>query len=315
MSAADPPPLYREWGCGYASLAYFGGLLTLGFLADVAIGGALAHLLGWIVAAVVVLGLDLLVIHATRDNKTLDVTADEIRIGDEAIARTDIVAVAEGLDPAVPVLGWRSGMPRKRPGVLVRTRDDRRVVVPTRRPEQVLRVLDPDASNAHDTSDAESEVEIRPAGLEDVPLLAEIDERADTLFRIAGYDLPAVEMDDGTAAAEVFVAGRPPIAFARLDVVDGLAHLTEIAVLPGSMRRGLGGRLLERACDWAREQGYSAITLTTYADVPWNGPMYARRGWLEVDEPTPGLARIRDAEVANGLDAVGRRIVMRRALA
>jgi hypothetical protein len=48
--------------------------------------------------------------------------------------------------------------------------------------------------------------------------------------------------------------------------------------------------------------------------VPWNGPYYAKRGFMEVADPSPGLRAVRDQERGVGLDAVGRRIVMRRAL-
>jgi GNAT superfamily N-acetyltransferase len=80
------------------------------------------------------------------------------------------------------------------------------------------------------------------------------------------------------------------------------------------MRQGIGSALVERACEWARAHDYPAITLTTYADVPWNGPYYAKRGFMEVADPSPGLRAVRDQERGVGLDAVGRRIVMRRAL-
>jgi GNAT superfamily N-acetyltransferase len=88
----------------------------------------------------------------------------------------------------------------------------------------------------------------------------------------------------------------------------------ELAVIPRWMRQGIGTALLERACEWGRARGYPAITLTTYADVPWNAPWYARRGFVEVTDLGPGLAAERAHEAELGLDAVGPRIVMRRDL-
>ena len=57
------------------------------------------------------------------------------------------------------------------------------------------------------------------------------------------------------------------------------------------------------------------MTLTTFAEVPWNAPYYARLGFtiLATDQLTPGLRRIRDHEVARGLDAWPR-VAMRRPL-
>ena len=115
-------------------------------------------------------------------------------------------------------------------------------------------------------------------------------------------------------AAVVLVAGRPAVGFARVDVVDGLAHLEQLGVLPEDTRMGIGGELVEAACRWAADQGLRAITLITFADVPWNAPFYAARGFREIDELTPGLAELRDWERDLGLDRVGRRVVMRRDL-
>lgn len=53
----------------------------------------------------------------------------------------------------------------------------------------------------------------------------------------------------------------------------------------------------------AREDGLTALTLTTFTDVPWNAPYYARLGFraLSESELTPGLRRIRAEEAAHGL--------------
>ena len=64
--------------------------------------------------------------------------------------------------------------------------------------------------------------------------------------------------------------------------------------------------LLDAACAWARDNGYRAITLTTYADVAWNAPFYSARGFVELTELTPELVEIRDWERDVGLDDVGR---------
>jgi GNAT superfamily N-acetyltransferase len=304
---------YREPGRGFRSVAYWIVLLGAGFALDLKLGGGPAHLPGWIGATVIIVGLDLLVVHAARSTKTLTLTADEIRIGDEAIPRTDITAASEGGDPELPVLGWLTGMPRGVKAVTLRLTEDREALVPTRHPALLLRAL-----GLGEADRLGARIEIRAADEDDLLLLDEIDERADTLFRVSGYALPEIALEDAvgpvTSAAAVFVAGRPPVAFARLDVLDGCAHLAAIAVLPGSMKQGLGSALIERACGWARDAGHPAITLTTYADIAWNGPMYARLGWVEVSDPSPALLAIRARERELGLDDVGRRCVMRREL-
>jgi GNAT superfamily N-acetyltransferase len=147
--------------------------------------------------------------------------------------------------------------------------------------------------------------------------LAEVEERASTVFRVAGYPLPPdLPISDyrQVPAEAIFVLGNPPVGFARVDEVDGNAHLEELDVLPARMRRGVGGALVEHVCTWAASRGYRAVTLCTFRDVPWNGPFYAKHGFREVDELTPGLVALREAEAAVGLDAVGTRVVMRREL-
>jgi hypothetical protein len=70
--------------------------------------------------------------------------------------------------------------------------------------------------------------------------------------------------------------------------------------------------LVAAVCDWARFQGYGAVTLTTFRDVAWNGPFYARMGFGVLDDLTPGLQAIRDHERAIGDDDLGPRIAMRK---
>lgn len=67
--------------------------------------------------------------------------------------------------------------------------------------------------------------------------------------------------------------------------------------------QGVGRRLLRQVIDAARQMGGRELTLTTFAEVPWNAPFYARIGFEVVDE---GLldARLRGIlakELAHGL--------------
>lgn len=95
-----------------------------------------------------------------------------------------------------------------------------------------------------------------------------------------------------------------PIAYLLAAVVDGSAHLEQVSVRADRIGRGIGRALLEHLVLWARDRGFKAVTLTTYVEVPWNGPYYVRRGFrfLALEEETPGLRRIREEEIAHGLD-------------
>jgi GNAT superfamily N-acetyltransferase len=158
-------------------------------------------------------------------------------------------------------------------------------------------------------------MEIRSAEPADLVHIGAIDVAGDALFAAIGYQpLPqSDEPEDHCDAAVLLVAGRPPVGFAAVTVIDGLAHLAQVSVLPAFGRRGIGGALVEQACRWAVGAGHQAVTLNTFREVPWNAPFYARLGFREV-APSGELRALRDAERRIGLDALGPRITMRREL-
>ena len=80
-------------------------------------------------------------------------------------------------------------------------------------------------------------------------------------------------------------------------------HLHELDVHPDHARQGLGRRLIATVADWARASGATALTLTTFDDVPWNGPYYTRLGFrtLDLADLSPGLQAVRQAEAEAGL--------------
>jgi GNAT superfamily N-acetyltransferase len=122
--------------------------------------------------------------------------------------------------------------------------------------------------------------------------------------------------DRGELPVAAFVAGEPPVGFVWVVLVCGEAHIEELAVLPSHGRRGIGRSLVEAACGWAEAAGYRRVSLCTFRDVPWNGPFYRSAGFSELAEADwcPELAEIRAAEQASGLDELGPRVVMVRAL-
>jgi GNAT superfamily N-acetyltransferase len=302
---------YYEPARSYAAIWFVVAFFAAGMTLDAVLGGVVTHLIGWAIAFALVAGAFWLVIYAARSEKSLVLNSDELRIGDEALARDDLVAVAEGADDTdLQVLGWPGGRPRGVKAVTVRLVDGLDVVIPTRFPDRLLAALDIGSVTSGRRQD------VRTPARSEYPLLVEVDERAEALFRMAGFELPPVpySIDDLARAKAVFVAGRPPVGFVHIDEVDGLAHVAEIAVIPKWMRQGIGTQLLDRACEWARAHDYPAITLITYADVSWNAPFYAARGFVELSELTPGLVALREREADLGLDEIGRRIAMRRNL-
>ena len=60
-------------------------------------------------------------------------------------------------------------------------------------------------------------------------------------------------------------------------------HIEELSVDRGQQGRGLGRRLIAAVEAWATGEGVAALTLTTFSDVPWNAPFYARLGFKRLD--------------------------------
>jgi len=162
---------------------------------------------------------------------------------------------------------------------------------------------------------------VRPAADDELAGLAEVEKASEAPFIEAGMILPAeyVTEDDLRKCAVVLVAPGPsgtPVGFASVEALDGAAHLAQLSVDAEFGRRGIGRGLLAAVIGWARRGGLPAVTLTTYRDVPWNGPFYRRYGFVDLDESelTPGLRAHRDQEIAMGLDKFGPRVAMRRSL-
>ena len=154
---------------------------------------------------------------------------------------------------------------------------------------------------------------IRLARPEDLPALVDIEREAGELFRDIG--MTAIAEDDPGSVAEltpyaeagrawVAVDGDRPVAYLIAEVVDGHAHVEQVSVRPSHARRGLGRALIDTLAGWAEARGLAALTLTTFADVPWNAPYYARLRFrvLADDEIGDGLRAIRRVETARGLD-------------
>ena len=66
--------------------------------------------------------------------------------------------------------------------------------------------------------------------------------------------------------------------------------------------------------DRARSEGHDALTLSTYAEVPWNAPYYRAHGFEVVERPGPLLRRLQEKEEQMGLMRYGSRVVMSIAL-
>jgi GNAT superfamily N-acetyltransferase len=163
---------------------------------------------------------------------------------------------------------------------------------------------------------------VRPSREADLVALAAIERSAAALFE--GMDLAPGVFEDVTTLADfesahaagwLWVATGPgavPVGFAFVEPLDGGAHLDELDVHPDHGRRGVGAALVRTVCAAAAERGLPYVTLTTFRDVAWNAPFYAKLGFraLAPGELSPELEELVREEDARGLPAESR-VVMR----
>jgi GNAT superfamily N-acetyltransferase len=168
---------------------------------------------------------------------------------------------------------------------------------------------------------------IRLSRRSEVGALPDIEQQANQLFasHAGELGLRSDQVPELSSVAELLIAnddGRLWVAaddqgqivgFALVVELGLFAHLEEMDVLPAHGRQGLGSALLEAVCSWAYSRGFSAVTLSTFRDVAWNAPFYARRGFsvLPPEELPPELLEVVQRESKIGLRS-DLRVIMQR---
>lgn len=90
------------------------------------------------------------------------------------------------------------------------------------------------------------------------------------------------------------ICSGEPLGFIAAYSVDDAVYIAEASVLESAQGKGIGGRLVDAVTQWAVEKSMedgsklARVSLTTYADVSWNGRWYAKRGFKEVDPAVVG---------------------------
>ncbi|WP_370171693.1 MULTISPECIES: GNAT family N-acetyltransferase [Hyphomonas] len=134
---------------------------------------------------------------------------------------------------------------------------------------------------------------IDDARASDVDALIDVDCAASTLFAPTGLlseealsdHVPAEVLTHAADTGDLFTiraAEGEPVGFALVSPRGGTLYLDQISVHPDHGRKGLGAALLGRVVDEAKRRKIRRITLSTFRDLPWNGPFYARHGFREI---------------------------------
>jgi GNAT superfamily N-acetyltransferase len=168
---------------------------------------------------------------------------------------------------------------------------------------------------------ATSDIAIRAARARDLPLLGPLEDRAALRFKDSRHphcvSLPHFDVNrlaELSEAGTVWVAvnaADEPIGFviAQRWGDDGYVHELDVEEAYG--RRGVGRRLLARVAEWARAEGATSLLLSTFSDVPWNAPFYARLGFAVVPLEAYTIAMLaqRERDAAAGMPLTSRAIM------
>jgi GNAT superfamily N-acetyltransferase len=157
-------------------------------------------------------------------------------------------------------------------------------------------------------------VTVRPSRAADAPSLPSVEISAGTAF----LAVPGLEWiaGDGVMSvsrhSELIAGGGCWVAADKTGKISGFLageafsdalHICELSVLSEAQGQGVGSALVKAAINWAEAKGKTAVTLSTFRDVAFNAPWYARMGFEELDQDsmTNRMAYVLSDEIAHGL--------------
>lgn len=131
---------------------------------------------------------------------------------------------------------------------------------------------------------------IRAAVPEDAQLLPAIERSAAQAFRVIDElswlakspPMPVERHSELISLSTCWVAvdaENRPQGFLSAERHGNDLHILELSVMRSMQGQGLGLQLVEAAKDYARSNRLRSVTLTTFANVPWNAPFYSRIGF------------------------------------
>lgn len=164
-------------------------------------------------------------------------------------------------------------------------------------------------------------VRVRGARETDLDRLPDIDVSAARRFAGSSQawivDMPPMPLDKHQAfhaAGHLWVAVDAddlPVGFLAAEPLDDALHIAELSVCLDVQGRGLGSAMLDVALAAASASGFRCVTLTTYRDLSWNAPFYARHGFVIVAPAVLGPAHVaKTAEEASAGHDVSSRCCM-----
>ena len=130
---------YAEPGSSFWPVLWAPGFALLGLGVE-ALSGSV-HFLGWVLAALLLAGVWALWVAARRRLRSVSLTDEVLRLGEEELPVADIEAVEEDEPEVAKVLGGGWTTPKGTGAVPLRLRDGKIVLAWARRPDELRAAL------------------------------------------------------------------------------------------------------------------------------------------------------------------------------
>lgn len=163
---------------------------------------------------------------------------------------------------------------------------------------------------------------IRLANVDDIPKLSLVEHTASQQLR--EYNIGEVDLNRVCDPIDLLKAQQmnlvwvvdddkgTVVGFIYLRYINEQPHIEEIDVLPIHSRKGLGTALANTAIDWAKQEKYKYLSLSTFTIVPWNMPFYEKLGFKVVksEDLSPEFSKLKEIESSLGLNMKNRVIML-----
>ena len=136
-------------------------------------------------------------------------------------------------------------------------------------------------------------IRIRLASADEIHKIEPLEQAAAEMFREIGMTevaedapIPEKELLQAVEDQRLWVAVEYGVLKAYLlgTFLPQSLHIDQVTVHPDAARRGLGALMIESVSADPRAKKLGLMTLTSFANVPWNAPYYERIGFLDIAE-------------------------------
>ena len=155
------------------------------------------------------------------------------------------------------------------------------------KPKRSRPLFDPNPDSTHTNPPAPV---ILSAKGSDIPHLIDIDVAASSLFAPTGLlskealldHVPESEFRQAISNDWLYKAvieGGVVAGFVMASIREQTVYVEQLSVKPSHGRRGVGRALMEALEKKAMRRGHKEMTLSTFRELPWNGPFYESLGF------------------------------------